>query len=131
MEEINAVSLALFDDHKFLLIQRATHPFKGYWTLPGGRIEHGETPEQACIREINEELRLEVANLTPVSRFNAGGDRSYILQVFAAHYSGDEPRPNREILDWKWTSLPFPKNLRTTPGLSDIIAKAQGALTRV
>lgn len=131
MDEVNAVSLALFDDHNVLLIQRATHPLKGFWTLPGGRIERGETPEQACIREIKEELGLEVENLTPVARFNAGGNKTYILQVFAAHYADGQPQPNREVSDWKWISPPFPEGLRTTPGLTDILAKATAALTRV
>ncbi len=50
---------------QILLIRRAVEPGKGLWTLPAGFIEKGETPEQACLRELYEEtaMRGEVRRL--------------------------------------------------------------------
>ncbi len=42
-------------DGRFLLIKRGIPPKKGYWGCPSGFIECGETPEEACLRELREE----------------------------------------------------------------------------
>lgn len=57
------VDLCIFtirdDALQVLLIQRADHPFKGFWALPGGHVEHGrESAEQAAARELEEETGL-------------------------------------------------------------------------
>jgi 8-oxo-dGTP diphosphatase len=45
---------------RLLLIQRGHDPHRGRWSLPGGRIEPGESPEQAVVREVREETGLDV-----------------------------------------------------------------------
>lgn len=48
------------DSGKIFVTQRGYGKFKGGWEFPGGKIEQGETPEQALEREIKEELDIEV-----------------------------------------------------------------------
>jgi 8-oxo-dGTP diphosphatase len=53
---------------RLLLIRRGQEPSRGLWSLPGGRVEAGETPEQAVVREVREETGLEVRAGAPVGR---------------------------------------------------------------
>jgi 8-oxo-dGTP diphosphatase len=50
----------IIKDYLIVLIKRSKSPFKGYYALPGGFVEYGETVESALIREIAEETGLEV-----------------------------------------------------------------------
>jgi len=59
---------------RLLLIQRGHAPHAGSWSLPGGRVERGETPEQAVEREVREETGLEVRAGDPVGRVEILGD---------------------------------------------------------
>lgn len=49
-----------FPEGKILLVKRGTVPFRGYWALPGGRMEAGESIEQTVVREVKEETGLDV-----------------------------------------------------------------------
>ena len=46
-----------FPDRRILSVKRRTVPFKGYWALPGDRVEAGETVEQTDVREVKERAR--------------------------------------------------------------------------
>jgi 8-oxo-dGTP diphosphatase len=55
-----AAAIIEFPDNKILLIKRGTTVFRGCWALPGGKVEAGETVEEAVIREVIEETGLVV-----------------------------------------------------------------------
>jgi 8-oxo-dGTP diphosphatase len=54
-----STAIISFSENKILLIKRNTIPFKGYWALPGGRMDPGETIEQTIVREVKEETGLD------------------------------------------------------------------------
>ena len=56
MKLIRVVAAIIHKDGKIFATQRGYGAYKDYWEFPGGKIEAGETPEQALIREIQEEL---------------------------------------------------------------------------
>lgn len=60
MKTINVVAAIIKQDDKIFATQRGYGEFKGGWEFPGGKIEAGETPEEALIREIKEELNVEI-----------------------------------------------------------------------
>lgn len=60
MKTINVVAAITIKDHKIFATQRGYGEFKNGWKFPGGKIETGETPQQALKREIKEELDADI-----------------------------------------------------------------------
>lgn len=60
MKQINVVAAVIVRDNRILATQRGYGEFKDGWEFPGGKIESGETPEDALKREIMEELKVEI-----------------------------------------------------------------------
>ena len=60
MKTIRVVAAVIYADGKVFATQRGYGDFKGGWEFPGGKIEEGETPENALKREISEELETEI-----------------------------------------------------------------------
>ena len=56
MKTVDVVAAVIKREDAILATQRGYGDFKGGWEFPGGKVEAGETPEQAIIREIHEEL---------------------------------------------------------------------------
>lgn len=61
MKTVNVVAAIIRDGNKIFATQRGYGDYKDGWEFPGGKIEPGETPRQALVREIKEELDTEVA----------------------------------------------------------------------
>ena len=64
-----ATAIIPYPDNKILLIKRNTRPFVGYWALPGGRMDPGETIEQTVIREVKEETGLIVTIVSRIGEY--------------------------------------------------------------
>ena len=60
MKRIEVVAAIIEHEGKFLATQRGYGEWRGFWEFPGGKIEPGEAREEALIREIREELRMEI-----------------------------------------------------------------------
>lgn len=60
MKTINVVAAVIFKDDKVFATQRGYGEFKDGWEFPGGKVESGESPEEALRREIREELEVDI-----------------------------------------------------------------------
>ena len=107
---------------RLLLIQRGHEPEAGRWSLPGGRIEPGESDEQALVREVREETGLQV---TPgrlvgvVERPWPGG--VLVIRDYAAQVIGGELAAGDDAADARWVSLPGFGGLALTTGLKEVL----------
>lgn len=63
MKTIKVAAAIIVDGDKILAAQRGYGEFKDGWEFPGGKLEPGESGEEACIREISEELDVRIGNL--------------------------------------------------------------------
>lgn len=96
---IRVVALALERADGRVLMQRRP-PGKahgGLWEFPGGKIEPGETPRDALVREVNEELgiALDPATLAPASRAESAGGKgepAIVIDLYTARSWQGEPR---------------------------------------
>jgi 8-oxo-dGTP diphosphatase len=127
-----AVSAAIFRDGKVLVVRRARSPAKGFYSLPGGRVEFGETLHTALDREVAEEtaLTIEIAGLAAwreVLPTTEGGGH-FVIMSFAAHWRAGEPALNEELDDYQWLAPDALGELKTTPGLLDVLQSAQRVL---
>jgi len=87
----NAIAIIVNDDNKMLLVKRGDGGdndiwMPNKWSLAGGEIEEGETPEKACKREILEETSLKITKFTESFTIQRNNNVEY---VFACRYSGE------------------------------------------
>jgi 8-oxo-dGTP diphosphatase len=124
-----AVSAAIFRDDKVLLVRRARSPAKGFYSLPGGRVEFGESLHAALHREVDEEtgLRIEIAGLAGWREVLPGttGGGHYLIMSFAARWVANEVVLNDELDDFKWLVPDGLGDLKLTGGLVEVIDAAQ------
>ena len=123
-----AVSAAIFRDGKILLVRRAKSPAKGFYSLPGGRVEFGETLHAALHREVAEEtaLKVEIVDLAAWREVmpETGSGGHYLIMSFAARWSAGEPVLNDELDDYKWLAPDAVGELKMTFGLQEVILSA-------
>jgi 8-oxo-dGTP diphosphatase len=92
-ERIVVVGAAVLSDGRLLAARRsAPAELAGRWELPGGKVEPGETPERALVRELREELGVEAL---PVARIPGEWPLKspYVLHAWTARLLSDSPAP--------------------------------------
>lgn len=98
------VAGAVYDQGRLLAARRsAPAELAGRWELPGGKVEPGESPREALVRELREELGIEVE---PGERIPGEWPLSpgYVLQVWTARVLSGEPRPLQDHDELRWLS---------------------------
>ena len=103
-------------DGRLLLVQRGRPPSAGMWSVPGGRVESGESPGQAAAREVREETGLDVAVGELLATVEIG---EFLVHDFAAEVVGGRLRAGDDASDVRWCSFDDAALLPLTPGLLD------------
>ncbi|MGP3926012.1 (deoxy)nucleoside triphosphate pyrophosphohydrolase [Streptomyces sp. 8N616] len=96
------VGAAVLDGGRLLAARRSAPPaLAGRWELPGGKLEPGETPEEGLVRELREELGVEVE---PLARIPGEWTLKpgYVLRVWTARLVAGEPRPLEDHDELRW-----------------------------
>ena len=89
---------------RLLLIKRANSPQQGRWSLPGGRVEAGETLEVTAAREVAEETGLDVQIIRKLGSVNLGIDEGYNYEVhhFLAQVVAGDLKAGDDAADVGW-----------------------------
>ncbi len=112
-----ATAIIPFPEDSILLVKRDTVPFKGYWALPGGRMDPGESIGQTVIREVKEETGLNVEIVRVIGEYVEKGikdevEYEYYPTCFLVKVVGGEVKRQeseiREIQLFSLKQLPEP-----------------------
>jgi len=102
-------ALIFDDDRRILLVQRGGEPLKGWWSLPGGVLETGETVAEGVRREIREETGLSVEPVQLLTVFerimpDAEGraEYHYVLLDYICRVTGGTPCPADDCAALRW-----------------------------
>jgi len=92
----------------------------GRWTLPGGKLERGESAADAAVRELLEETGLRVDELIYVLELESGGTRHHVFEVSVLNL--EQLRPLNEITDCIWHPLDALHNLNISDAMRSIVS---------
>jgi len=124
------VGALIFNRDKILLVERGKEPLKGYWSLPGGVLETGETLEQGVIREVREETGLEVEPLKMLEIFeriirdsHGAPEYHYVLIDYICRVTGGLLRAADDASRAVWVPRRLLSTYRLTGGTLPVIEK--------
>lgn len=92
-------------DGRVLLARRAREPFAGWWEVPGGFVERGEHPTEAAVREVREELGIDITLTGLVGTYLEPSARGETLLITAYEAATDATTPvpdPDEVVEWAW-----------------------------
>jgi ADP-ribose pyrophosphatase YjhB (NUDIX family) len=121
---IRCVGAVTRDDlGRLLLIKRGHEPGRGLWSLPGGRVEPGESDAQALIRELREEtgLSVEPGELIGNVRLPGAMRAAFDVYDYLATVTGGTLQAGDDAADVRWASAADLTRLELTEGLLDTL----------
>ena len=111
------------------MIRRAKDPGRGLWSIPGGRVEHGEYLSQALVREVKEETSLDVEVRELLGILEVPGDPHYVILDHVAALVGGEASPGDDVDAVDWVPFEAIEDRDCTPRLLETL-RAWGAFDR-
>jgi ADP-ribose pyrophosphatase YjhB (NUDIX family) len=117
---VGAVAVA---DEQLLLVRRGRGPGSGRWSIPGGRVEAGETVRDAVVREVAEEtgLRVDCGDLLGWAE-RIGPDHHFVILDFVVTVrDGRHPVPGDDAAEAQWFPLPSVPELALVDGLTPFL----------
>jgi ADP-ribose pyrophosphatase YjhB (NUDIX family) len=110
--KVAAVVLVEDEAGRVLLARRAWEPKQGQWSLPGGYVDHDESPKRAAIREVCEETGLTIEGLellTLISEYDENGSKHHrgadLVVVYRARAAGGTLRPADDATEVRFFAL--------------------------
>jgi 8-oxo-dGTP diphosphatase len=115
-------AIAVDQDH-ILLIRRGRGPAQGHWSVPGGRVEGGETLAEAVVRELAEETSLEGVCDSLVGWVERIGDGYHyvILDFRVTILAAGDPVAGSDAAEAAWVQLDQVADLNLTDGLAEFL----------
>jgi len=130
---IAGVGVVVFRNEEVLLVKRKKAPYKGQWSIPGGKQRLGETVTQAAHRELMEETGVEVNELTLIDVIDIiVPDEEgkilyhYIVADYRAHWLSGECSPGDDAQDVQWFNLNKLGSISLLDKTRKLILKAAG-----
>lgn len=123
MPQIDAVGAICVRDGKLLLVRRGRPPAVGQWSVPGGRVEAGESEPDAVAREVAEETAL-VVRVGPLvgEVLRPGvGDVIYRIRDYLVEVVSGTERAGDDAADLAWVELDRLADIDLTEGLLDTL----------
>ena len=121
-----AVGAIVFDaEGRVLLVRRGNPPAQGRWTIPGGRVERGETLETAVLRELETETGLS-GRLGPLAEVFEYIDARFHYVILDYLVTGTQGvlRAGDDATDARFVPLAALSDYETTDGLKDVLTRA-------
>lgn len=107
MSAVRVVAAVIERDGKVFACRRAPHKsLAGYWEFPGGKVEAGETDQNALEREIAEELGVEIiVGDYLATSYNKAGELDLELVAYFAQLVGDDIRSSADHDQLRWLTM--------------------------
>ncbi len=121
----------LDEQRRLLVVLRANEPSRGLWSIPGGRVERGESLPAAAVREAREETGLEILVGAELGRVELPGPDGIVYAVTdfvataataGARTAPTEAVPGDDAAEVRWVSRAELADLPTSPGLIETLA---------
>lgn len=107
MTATQAALAVVLREERVLLVRRANPPDAGLWGYPGGKVEPGETVEQAAVRELREETGVRAEAGAVLVTLKARGEAfHYALHAVACRYLSGRPCAADDVTGADWVSFP-------------------------
>jgi ADP-ribose pyrophosphatase YjhB (NUDIX family) len=120
------VGAVVVDHDRLLVVRRRNAPFQGRWSVPGGRVEHGELLAEAAVRELREETGLEgvCGRLIDWAELIEGEHHCVVFDFEVTVIGEGEPRAGDDAAEVRWVDLIDVAELDLAEGLPEMLHDA-------